>query len=265
MKISCIQMDMIFCNPEENYRHAAELIETAMQEQPDVLVLPETWNTGFFPEENLPALCDKDGSKTKEIIGGLAKKYQVNIVAGSVSDFRNGAVYNTAYIFDRQGECVASYDKIHGFSPMGEHHSYTAGTQPCRFMLDGVLCGIIICYDLRFPELTRLLALEGIDVLFVVSQWPLPRAFHLRTLTTARAIENQMYLACCNSCGKAGSTVYGGGSVILGPLGETLAETGTTEAIISADCDTNSLQSLRSAIPVFTDRRSDLYTLTKEG
>lgn len=265
MKISCIQMDMAFCDPKFNYDHAAELLETAMQDQPDVLVLPETWNTGFFPTEDLPSLCDQNGSKTRDVIGRLAKQYHVNIVAGSVSDFRDGKVYNTSYIFDRTGSCIASYDKIHGFSPMGEHHSYTAGTQLCRFRLDGIPCGIIICYDLRFPELTRLLALDGIDVLFVVSQWPLPRAFHLRALTTARAIENQMYLACCNSCGTAGSTVYGGGSVILDPLGETLAEADTSEAIISAECDTQSLQSLRSAIPVFADRRSDLYTLTKEG
>lgn len=261
MKVACLQMNMVLAAPEENFSHAAQLIEKAMQDAPDVLVLPETWNTGFFPKENLPSLCDRDGQKVKEVIGALAKKFHVNIVAGSVSNVRNGKVCNTAYVFDREGSCIADYDKTHLFTPMGEDNFYTPGDHLCRFTLDGVQCGLIICYDIRFPELTRSLTVPGLDMLFVVSQWPKVRTFHLRSLTTARAIENQMFVCCCNSCGTAGETVYGGNSAIIDPWGETIALAGETEEILTADCDLQILQNIRGSIPVFRDRRPELYNI----
>ena len=261
MKVACLQMDMLLAKPEENFSHAAELVKRAMKDKPDVLVLPETWNTGFFPRENLQALCDRDGSRVKQVFGALAERNQVNIVAGSVSNVRGGKVYNTAMVFDRTGACIASYDKTHLFTPMGEDNYYTPGDRLCTFVLDGVKCGLIICYDVRFPELTRSLTVPGLDILFVVSQWPKVRTFHLRSLTTARAIENQMFLVCCNSCGTAGQTVYGGNSAIIDPWGETVALAGETEEILTADCDLQILTNIRGSIPVFRDRRPSLYKI----
>jgi len=259
MKAACIQMNMLLGQPEENFRHAEELIAQATAQTPDVLVLPETWNTGFFPKENLPQLCDQDGAQVKETFGKLAKKYSVNIVAGSVSNYRDGKVYNTAMVFDREGTCIASYDKTHLFTPMGEDDYYTPGDHLCRFTLDGISCGLIICYDVRFPELIRSLTVPGLDMLFVVSQWPNIRIPHLRNLTTARAIENQMFVICCNSCGTAGQTVYGGNSAIIDPWGQTIALAGEQEQLIIGDCDLQILQNIRSTIPVFRDRRPELY------
>ena len=259
MKVTCLQMDMKLGCPDENFAKAEQMIRQAMSEQPDVLVLPETWNTGFFPKENLPSLCDRDGQRVKAEIGALAKEYRVNIVAGSVSNLREGKVYNTAMVFDRTGQCIASYDKTHLFTPMGEDDYFTPGDHLCRFELDGVQCGIIICYDVRFPELTRSLTVPGLDVLFVVSQWPKVRTFHLRTLTTARAIENQMFVVCCNSCGTAGETVYGGNSAIIDPWGELLAAAGEQEQQLTAQCALETLTQIRNTIPVFRDRRPALY------
>ena len=260
MKVSCLQMDMKLGCSEENFVHAERMIGDAAGEQPDVLVLPETWNTGFFPKEDLEGLSCHDGDEVKHRIGSLAKKYGMGIVAGSVSNVRGGKVYNTAYVFNRSGECIADYDKTHLFTPMGEDDYYTRGERLCRFTLDGVRCGIIICYDLRFPELTRSLALQGLDMLFVVSQWPKERIFHLRTLTTARAIENQMFVVCCNSCGTAKDTVFGGNSAVIDPFGKTLILGGETEEILSAECDMQILSGIRESIPVFRDRRPDLYS-----
>ena len=261
MKVTCLQMNMKLGCPKENFTLAEKLIVESVKAQPDVIVLPETWNTGFFPKENLAELSCKNGYEVNNRIGELAKKYKVNIVAGSVSNVRGGKVYNTAFVFDRAGSCIAEYDKIHLFTPMGEDDYYTCGNHLCRFELDGVKCGIIICYDVRFPELTRSLALQGLDILFVVSQWPKERIFHLRTLTTARAIENQMFVACCNSCGTADKTVYGGNSVIIEPFGKTLALAGENEEIITAACDMQILSDIRNSIPVFRDRRSELYKI----
>ena len=260
MIVKCLQMDMKFACPAENFEKAEKLIKEAATGA-DVLVLPETWNTGFFPKENLHTLCDVDGSAVKEKIGALAKEYKVNIVAGSVSNLRDNKVYNTAMVFDREGECIASYDKTHLFTPMGEDNYYECGDHLCRFKLDGTDCGLIICYDVRFPELTRSLTVKGLDMLFVVSQWPAVRTFHLRSLTTARAIENQMFVVCCNSCGKAGETVYGGNSAVIDPWGETKALAGEKEEILTCDCDMQILENIRKTIPVFRDRRPNLYEI----
>ncbi len=262
MRITCIQMDMLLGEPEKNFRRAEELIEKAVSdESPDVIVLPETWNVGFFPREGLEDLADKDGAKVKERIGGLAKKHGVNIVAGSVANLKNGGVYNTSLVFDRAGNAVAEYDKTHLFTPMGEDGFFRKGDHASVFTLDGQRCGVIICYDVRFPELTRTMTVKGLDFLFVVSQWPKVRVPHLLALTKARAIENQMFVVCCNSCGRAGETVYGGASSIVDPCGETLALAGEGEQLIAADCDPSVLAGIRDSINVFRDRRPELYNI----
>lgn len=260
MKITCLQMDMALGRVEDNFALACAMIRQAMAESPDVIVLPETWSTGFFPE-NVKDLADRDGAQTKETIGTLAKEFAVNIVAGSVANIRDGKLYNTAFVFDREGKCVAAYDKTHLFSPMGEDAVFTPGDHLCRFTLDGVCCGLIICYDLRFPELTRSLAVEGLDVLFVVSQWPAVRISHLQSLTVARAIENQMFVICCNSCGKANDTQYGGNSAIIDPWGRTLAQAGDTKKLLTAELNLNILEDIEKSICVFRDRRPELYRL----
>ncbi len=263
MRVSLVQMNMKPADPDYNFAHAAHLIEEAALDDPDVIALPETWNTGFFPKKELENLADNDGAAVRDKIGTLARRLGVNIAAGSVSNLReaDGKVYNTAFIFDRDGKIIASYDKTHLFSPMGEHEYFTAGNRLCRFRLDDVSCGIIICYDIRFPELTRTLALKGLDVLFVVSQWPDARADHLRTLLRARAIENQMFVCCCNSCGEMSGTQYAGESVIIDPWGKVLSEAGPVETIITHDLDLSVVEGIRESINVFRDRRNDLYSI----
>lgn len=259
MKISIVQMDMKCYAPQENFAHAENLIRRAADQSPDVILLPETWNTGFRPHGELVACCDRDGAETKRRIGALAEEYRVNIVAGSVSDLRGGRLYNTAYVFDRTGACIAQYDKTHLFSYAGEHLFYTPGDALCTFSLDGRKCGLLICYDLRFPELARTLALSGAEVLFVPAQWPAKRRGHWETLLAARAVENQLFVAACNSC--ASDTLCGGSSRILDPLGTVLAAADGTETVFSAALDISALEEIRETINVYRDRRPTLYSL----
>lgn len=256
MKVTCLQMSTPYRQPDANYAHAEELIVKAMEEKPDVILLPETWNTGFYIKDGMQDYCDQGLDQVKARMGALAAKYQVNIIAGSISNIRDGKIFNTATVFDRTGNCIASYDKTHLFTPMGEDKYYTPGNDLCTFTLDGVPCGLVICYDIRFPELVRSLTVPGLDMLFMVCQWPKIRTHHLRTLTTARAIENQMFLVCCNSC-----TPYGGHSAVIDPWGETLALAGEEETTITADCNFQILSEIRGSIPVFRDRRPDVYKL----
>lgn len=259
MKISCIQMEVKLALPEENFRDAEVLIRDAAKEKPDVIVLPELWDVGFFPKDTLHEVSDRNCERVTAKMSALAKELGINIVAGSVADLRGQQVFNTACVFDRQGNLVAQYDKTHLFSPMGEHNYFTPGDHICRFQLDGHDCGIIICYDIRFPELTRALTVQGLELLFVVSEWPDIRIPHLQVLTKARAIENQMYLACCNACGKAGKTQYGGHSAIISPWGEVLAQAGAAQETITAACDFTVTEQIRQSMHIFADRRPELY------
>lgn len=254
-------MNMEFCAPDKNFRHAKNLIKSAAEDNPDVIILPEMWNTGFFSKEKLRELSDVDGERTKTEIGLLAKSLGINVVAGSVANVKGDKVYNTAYVFDRTGNTVCEYDKTHLFSPMGEDKFFAKGKGFSTFSLDGVKCGVIICYDLRFPELARSLAVQGLDVLFVVAQWPDVRIPHLVTLAKARAIENQMFVAVCNSCGSTDNTKYGGNSVIFDSWGNELSSANGSEEIITAECDTDILSDKNKSINVFCDRRTDIYNL----
>lgn len=259
MRVSCIQMDVKLGQPEENHRLAEQLIRDAAKENPDVILLPELWDVGFFPKDNLKEVSDPDCSRVIAHMSALAKELGINLVAGSVACLRGDKVYNTACVFDRTGNMVAQYDKTHLFSPMGEHHYFTPGDHICRFRLDGHDCGLVICYDIRFPELTRALTVLGLEILFMVSEWPDVRVPHLQVITAARAIENQMYLACCNACGKADQTQYGGSSGIIDPWGNVLARAGAAQEIITADCDFAVTTKIRESMHIFADRRPDLY------
>ena len=258
MKTACIQMDMLFAQPEENFAKAKRLIREAMAGGPDVVVLPETWSTGFFPKERLSELAERDCARVKRELGGLAAELGVNLVAGSVANVRGGKVYNTACVFDRAGNCVAEYDKTHLFTPMGEHAYFTPGDHLCRFRLDGHDCGLVICYDIRFPELTRTLAVQGMDMLFVVSQWPAARIGHLRALTVARAIENQSYMAGVNCTGSLNGLDYSGDSAVFDPLGNLLGTLHGQEGIVICEIG-HDVQALRQKFQMKQDRRNEFY------
>jgi len=259
VKISCIQMNVRAGSPDENYSRAEQLIKKAVKRSPDVILLPELWNTGFAPGKIDPSLADEDGLRTKAFCGKLAKAHGVNIVAGSVLSRKNGALYNTAYVFDRTGACIAAYDKTHLFSPSGEGEAYAAGDRLVTFPLDGVTCGIMICYDLRFAELVRILALSGAKVLFIPAQWRKVATEQMLTLLRARAIENQQFAVLCNGCGTAYGAEFGGNSAIVDPLGKVLAKAGQREKIITASLDFEDQERIRRELPVFLDRRPELY------
>lgn len=261
MKVSVIQMNMRSLESAANFDRAEALIRRAAEGAPDVIVLPETWNTGFMPAGDLAAACDENTSAVRTRFSPLARELNVNLVAGSVSNQRGGKIFNTACVFDRAGACIAEYDKTHPFTPMGEHEVYTPGDHLVTFTLDGVRCGLLICYEVRFPELWRTLALRGAQVIFLPAQWTAARQYHWETLTAARAIENQLFVVSCNACGERGGVRYGGFSRIIDPLGTVLAQGSGEEEIVSAGLDLSCIAPLRASVPVFHDRRPALYRL----
>jgi omega-amidase len=262
MRVSLIQMDIAIGEPEINRARALEMMERAAnaERKPDVIVLPEMWNTGYALER-IGELADSLGEPTKGLISEFARKHRVNVIAGSVADALEGnrGVANTIYVFDREGRLVSDYSKLHLFRLMEEEKYLAAGERTGEFELDGARTGMMICYDIRFPELSRKLALGGAKVLFVPAEWPNPRLHHWRTLLMARAIENQMYVVACNRVGVSRGTEFFGHSMVISPWGEVLAEGGEDEAIVTADLDLAEVDRVRKTIPVFEDRRPELY------
>ncbi len=262
-KISLIQMSVALGEPEKNFAHAKELLTRAAEsaEAPDILVLPEIWNTGFLPRthEALVAASDEEGRETISLCGEIAKKYGVNIVAGSVSVHCGDDLYNRAHVFNRSGALIATYDKMHAFTPVGEEKHFRGGTKTVRFFLDDIPCSLAICYDVRFCELIRKEALSGIDIFFLPAAWPLVRQYHWDVLNKARAIENQMFLCAVNESGYAGKTKYAGNSLLLSPWGDEILHLPEEETIRTGEIDLDVLQEIRETINVFRDRKPELY------
>ena len=260
MIISVLQMPVAFARPDVNIETLRRMVKTAMREDPDVLVLPELWRLGFYPRP-IAAHADECGAESRGVLAELAQKNHVNIVGGTVANRRGSRVYNTCYVFDRTGREIATYDKTHLFSPSGEKNDFAAGDHTATFRLDGVLCGLAVCYDIRFPELIRKLALEDISVLFLPAAWPASRLSHWQLLTRTRAIENQIYVIAANEAGTDEQGNYlAGHSAIIDPWGEAIAEAGENAAILTARLRPGFRQHIRETIDVFADRRPELYT-----
>lgn len=166
-KIALIQMQAVLAGVETNYRHAEELMEQAMEGNPDILVLPETWNTGFYISRKLKSIADEGGKRTETFLSSFAKKHHVNVVGGSAAVLYGDDVYNRSFVFDREGRKIAEYDKVHGFSYAHEPMYFKGGDHAVSFALDDIPCSMVICYDIRFPELVRRSVLEGKVDLFL--------------------------------------------------------------------------------------------------
>lgn len=261
MKYAIYQMDIIPGKPAENRKKVKEWIDHVVTEdKPDTIVLPEMWTTAYTLPE-LREVADVQGEPAKCFLGGLAKKYKVNIIGGSVANKVEDKIYNSAFVLNRQGEVVSQYDKIH-LVPMLDEHLYLNGGEKSVevFELDGVKMGVIICYDLRFPELSRSLALEGVQALHVVAEWPSARKEHWRALQIARAIENQMYVITCNRVGAYNGVEFAGTSMVTDPWGEVLLQgSESKEESLTANLDLGKVGTFRKEVPVFDSRVAKLY------
>lgn len=261
MKYSICQMEVIPGKPDANREKVtAWMEEVVSSEKPDTVVLPEMWTTGYTLPE-LPQYADIDGEPTSTFLCDLAKKHEVNIVGGSFANKKDEKIYNSSIVINRSGMVVYRYDKIH-LVPMLDEPAYLAGGENHAevFELEGVKMGLIICYDLRFPELMRKLALEGAQVVHVVAEWPTARKEHWRALQLARAIENQMFIVSSNSVGEYNGVEYAGNSMVIDPWGTVQAEgDGVTEQTISSSISLDLTKKVRNDVPVFSSRVPKYY------
>ena len=259
MKVAILQMAVALGEPQKNIASLYRMAEAAMEDRPDILLLPELWPVGFYPQPILD-YADADGRQMRDILSKLAASYQVNIVGGTVANAIGKQVFNTCYVFDRTGQLAATYHKTHLFTPSGEADDFEPGNSLVTVTLDGVKCGIAVCYDIRFPEFTRQLVLADISVLFLPAAWPQARLFHWQTLIRARAIENQIFVVACNEAGLGPhDTMLAGHSAIIDPWGEILAEAGEEECILQGNLRPAIRTQIKETMDVLADRRETLY------
>ncbi len=256
IRVTAIQMDVALGVRDANIKHALNMIERGRGSH--IFVLPELFTTGFCPP-HLGRLAEPIPGPTTDLFAQVSQRTNSYILGSILERMGNDKPLNTAFVTSPQGRLAARYSKIHLFTPSGEHTSLTPGRDLSLFETEYGRFGVIICYDLRFPELSRALALKGAEAIFVPAGWPTPRQRPWRILLQSRAIENQLFVIGANRVGSDGNEQYFGGSLIIDPLGNILAEGGDSEDEVSAELDLSSIQSVREKIPCLQDRRPDLY------
>lgn len=255
IRVAAVQFTIALGDIEKNLCHVEAALRRLAGEGVELAVLPEMWSCGFAYRE-LNALA----GRTPELVARMSElsRELSMVIVGSLPEAHGEKVYNTAYLLDR-GTLAGSYRKLHLFSLMGEDRSLDAGDATLVAETSVGKIGVMICYDLRFPELARKLALDGAEIIVLPGEWPKPREEHWRTLLRARAIENQLFVIAANCCGEIGKLDFFGQSLIIGPKGEILAEGGYGSCEPAALLDKTEMERWRESITCFRDRRPDCY------
>ncbi|MCC6189542.1 MAG: carbon-nitrogen family hydrolase [Anaerolineales bacterium] len=257
LTLSLGQMNVHLGDPAANLERVRAWTAEAARRGSALVLFPELWSTGY-DLENWQRHASPPGEGLFAQLAELAREHRIAI-GGSVLEARNGRAYNAFALFDAGGGLSGTYRKTHLFRLMNEEKWLAPGERLELVEADWGLTGLGICYDLRFPEMFRHYALRGARLALLPAEWPARRAYHWQTLLRARAIENQMYLAGCNRVGEANGEVFGGGSAVIDPWGETVVEGGSTEALLTAEIDLAQADAVRKRIPVFEDRRPEIY------
>lgn len=256
MKVSSIQLEIKDgCSKVERIKHAMEMIDKCSGD--DLIILPELWNVGFFNYSSYKGFSELINGDTASAISAKAKEHSCYILSGSFVERQGGKYYNTSVLFDRKGNNVAEYRKIHLFSYKSqEPEILMPGKKVTVVDTEFGKIGLATCYDLRFPELFRSMTVDmGAEYFLVVSSWPDSRIDAWKILNQARALENTCYLISCNATGINQGSLLGGHSQIVDPFGNVLVHGGYEESIVRAEISHKELTRIRKEFPVLNDRR----------
>lgn len=271
VKIALCQMNVID-NKDENLKKASLMIEKACKNS-DFIVLPEMFNCPYSNDKFIEYCENESDSYTLKKISSLASQNNVYILAGSIPEKEDEKLYNTSYLFDREGEIIAKHRKMHLFDidvkdriTFKESDVLTAGDEFTVVETEFGKIGIGICYDIRFPELARIMVENGALILFY------PGAFNMTTgpahwelLFRSRALDNQVYcIGVAPALNKDASYHSFGHSIITSPWGEVIDEASDKEEIIYGEIDLSEIKKIREELPLLKNKREDLYEVIKK-
>jgi predicted amidohydrolase len=252
-------MDVPRGRPKRNLERAREFGAQAQEAGADVLLLPELWLHGY-DLERADAWATPLGEGGFAEMASLAKEYEVHL-AGSILERHEGGVSNTAVLYGPAGDLLGFYRKMHLFRLMQEHEYLAPGSHATLCDTPWGPTGLSICYDLRFPELFRAMALAGARLFLVPAQWPVKRLEAWLLLARARATENELFVAACNRVGSDGDVAFPGQSIVVDPWGNAILEGDDQEGLLVAQADLREIEKARRYLTVYQDRRPDAYVV----
>jgi omega-amidase len=259
MRVALAQIVCEVGNVAANCNTLRRVAKQASEAGCDAVVFPEMVDTGY----DMKTIVEKAStweSGPLQLLEELASKLGVWIVCG-LSEREQGDVYNAVAVVNRKGQLAARYRKAHLFTPAGEQRFLKRGDSLTLTTIEGMQWGIMVCYDLRFPEMARALALKGAEVIVVPSAFPFPRVNHWCTLLASRAIENQLYAIGANRAGVDGDLWFCGSSRVIDPYGVLVVSAPEVgEQLLFAEVGKDRVSEVRSSMAVFEDRRNELYT-----
>ena len=250
MRIAAVQLDIAWLDPSANHARVGDLLAASPPQADSLIVLPEMFNTGYAMDASVAQETD---GPTPAFCADLARRHASHVLAGYTTRDEQGVARNVAAAFDPAGSVVCTYHKRHPFSPMGEADQFPAGDKVVTFDWAGLTVCPLICYDLRFAEDFLLGLKQGAEAFVVIANFPGSRMDHWHTLLRARAIEYQAYVVGVNRVGRDPSIEYSGGSTVIAPDGEIIADAGDGERVLQADIDPARVADSRSRFPAWRE------------
>lgn len=271
IKIAAIQMSTV-ADKMENVRTVKAYLEKIKDENPDFVILPEMFCCPY-QTENFPIYAEKEGGPVWQQLSGYAKQYGIYLIGGSMPEKdAEGNVYNTSYIFDREGKQIGKHRKVHlfdidvkGGQTFKESDTLTAGDSNTVFDTEFGKIGVMLCFDIRFPELSRMMVNDGAKVIFV------PAAFNMTTGPAhwelsfrTRALDNQIYMVgCAPARDVSAGYISWGHSIVTDPWGRVIDMLDEKKGILLAELDMDYEEQVREELPLLKSRRKDMYKLEK--
>ena len=256
-------------NKDLNISTAKEGIEQVVKKGAQIVILPEIFNSPYDTKKFREYSEEKNG-KTWTFLSTMAKNNKIYLIGGSIPERENDKIYNTSFIFDSNGNQISRHRKMHlfdidikGGQSFKESESLTPGNSICVFNTSFCSIGVCICFDMRFPELSRLMALKGAQIIIV------PAAFNMTTgpphwesMFKQRAIDNQCFtIGVAPARDEKASYISYANSIIVNPWGKIIYRANEKECYDVIDIDLSEINSIRQQLPLLSARRNDIYTI----
>jgi len=266
LKVGLVQMKVID-DKEANLSRAEEMIKKAVGQGAKLIILPEMFNCPYEAAK-FPVYAEEVGGPTWQKLSIIAREIGVFLIGGSIPELDGDRIYNTSYIFDDQGRLIAKHRKMHlfdvdikGGQTFKESDTLSAGDKVTVFETPSGKIGVAICYDIRFPELARLMVQKGTDIIVV------PGAFNMTTgpahwelLFRTRALDNQVFtIGVAPARNPESSYISYGNSIVVDPWGRVINRLGGEEGILVEELNLNLIERVRQELPLLKHRRLDLY------
>ncbi|MGB9929430.1 MAG: carbon-nitrogen hydrolase family protein [Methanosarcina sp.] len=267
MKAACIQMNISLCSKQENLKHALSLAEEAVSKGAELLAFPEVFSTGFC-YDHINEVAETPSGLTLEALSDFSKEHDCIFVGSmiekretSLEDGRQDSIppqCNLGFCIE-SGKLAGMHRKTHLYGPEKEHFAHGNRIFPIKLEKQEISIGVIVCNELRYPEVARKLALEGADILVSASEIPDFFGYPWRLISLTRALENRIPHVACNRAGKDLYSTYFGNSFIADGWGRILAEAGKEECVLLGEIDLEEANEIKINSSIFEDRRPELY------